>query len=279
MTQVDLQQARNYVCQHGTLWERALFALHFDDGPLSTLHNALRAYKNADNGYGNGLEPDLKCPDSNPLPVEFLLTVLSFNDIPPGDLLTGVGDWILAQMKDDGSLRNPPTLFDYPHAPWWVDMGGQQEPDSIVGNLMKFNACPPQLAERTKTWVQANRTIDDIRGTDWLFMNYHANDYFFNVQDFPELKAHRQATIDNIVRCAKVAPESQYGAIFSFARMPDHVVTKALPADLVDKALDLLASFQQPEGHWKDEHGLTQWYPYSTITNLLTLRRFNRLHH
>lgn len=272
-----LQQARDYVYQHGTLWERALFAYHFDDGPLATLHNALRAYKNEDYGFGNGLEHDLKCPDSNPLAVEFLLTVLSFNDIPPGDLLDGVGKWILGAMNEDGSLKNPPTLFDYPHAPWWVDMGGQQQPDAIVGNLMKFDACPPALAERTKAWVQVNRTIEDIQGTDWLFMNYHAYDYFFNVEDFPDLEAHRQATVENIVRCAREAPESQYDVIFSFARTPDHVVTKALPDDLIDKALNTLQSTQQPEGHWKDEHGLTQWYPNTTIKNLVTLRRFNRL--
>jgi len=53
---VDLKKARDFVYSNGMLWERALFAYHFEDGSLEHLHRCLLAYKNADDGFGNAQE-------------------------------------------------------------------------------------------------------------------------------------------------------------------------------------------------------------------------------
>jgi hypothetical protein len=46
---------------------------------------------------------------------------------------------------------------------------------------------------------------------------------------------------------------------------------------MINNFLDYLRESQQDDGHWDDEHGLPHWYPYATITTLLTLRRFGVL--
>jgi hypothetical protein len=42
------------------------FELFFDGGGAEPVLAALRAYRNPDGGYGQGLEPDLRAPESQP---------------------------------------------------------------------------------------------------------------------------------------------------------------------------------------------------------------------
>lgn len=273
---VDLKKARDFVYANGVLWERALFAYLFQDGPIERVHQALLGYKNPDGGWGHAFEHDIRCPDSHPLALEFLLTVLCNTGIPVGEILNGTATWLEQNRAPDGSLCNPPAVLDYPHAPWW-DGGGQTMPDSIVGNLTRLGLVTPSLAETTRAWVQANLTLDKIQANEWLFMAYHAHDYFMNVDNFPDVDTYRTATIQNIIACAEKMPETQYYVLFSFARRPDSRVTRAMPQPIITRALDYLYETQRDDGGWNDEHNLPQWWSYVTIGVLLTLRRYSRI--
>ncbi len=272
----DVSKARHFVHQAGTLFERALFSWLFDGGSLERLQQIILCYKNPDNGFGHGFEHDLKAPQSNPLALEYLLSVMKHAGIPPGSILEGTADWLESQMDDDGNLRNSPAMRDYPMAPWWQESGGQTMPDAIVGNLIHFGYATPSLIRRTKDWVLANYTPEKIGENEWLFMAYHAVDFFFAVDDLPDLANFRRATIDNVVACALQAPAEQYDSIFAFAPTSDSVVAQALPAGLLDRFLDVLSGSQQEDGHWDDQHNLPQWYPMTTINVLLALRRYGR---
>ncbi len=274
---VDLSKARDFVYRSGTLFERALFAWLFDGGSVERLHQIILCYKNPDAGFGHGLEHDLKAPQSNPLALEYLLGVMKHAGIPPGSLFAGTADWVENQMDAEGNLTNPPEIRDYPLAPWWQEWGGQTMPDAIVGNLIRFGIATPSLIEKTKGWVLANTTPDKILSNEWLFMAYHARDFFFAVDDIPDLHRFQQATVDNIVACALAAPESQFDSVFAFAPTPEEPIASALPAAFLDRCLDVLANGQQDEGHWVDQHELPQWYPMTTINVLLALRRYGRI--
>ena len=274
---ISVDKARAFVYGHGVLWERALFGWLFDGRPLSHVQQCLRGYKNADGGWGHGLEHDLKCPDSNPLALEFLLAVNRDTGLPVSDLLDGTVAWVEANRAPDGSLVNPPTTRDYPIAPWWQETGGQTIPDAITGHLIRLGLCSPGLAESTRRWVQAHVTPETIRANEWLFMAYHAVDYFLNVTDFPDLETYRRATLDNVIACAQAAPDDQASVLFQFAPTPESVVARALPEGLLARKLDILAGAQREDGAWADEHGLPQWQAYSTITSLLTLKNYGRL--
>ena len=169
------------------LWERALFSWRFDDGPLEQLQRCLLCYKNADGGWGHGLEQDLKAPLSHPAALEYLLGVLRYHDIPVGALLDGTVAWLERQQLPDGSLRNPTELGKWPLAPWWTEWGGQKAPDSIVGNLHALGLATPRLLNATRHWAEQHHSVEGIRSNDWLFMTYHAFDYFMNIDDFPQL--------------------------------------------------------------------------------------------
>lgn len=273
---IEMGKARDFVYRNGTLMERALFAWLFDGGSLERLHQIMLCYKNPDGGFGHGLEHDLKAPQSNPLALEYLLGLLKHCGVPAGSLLDGAADWVEAQMDERGDLRNSPETRDYPLAPWWQEDGGQTMPDSIVGNLMRFGCATSSLIDKTKTWALANCTPEKIRGNEWLFMAYHAFDFFFAVDDLPDLERFQGATVDNIVACAIAAPANQYDSLFAFAPCPDSMIAGALPHGLLDRCLDSLAEAQQDAGHWLDQHNLRQWYPMTTINVLLALKRYGR---
>src|SRR5262245_23142932 len=174
---VNLKRARDFVYASGTLWERALFATLFQGESVERLHQCWLSYKNPDGGFGHALEHDVRCPDSHPLALEFLLGALTQTGVPVGTLLDGTAAWLERQRQPDGSLKNPAALLDYPHAGWW-DGGGQNMPDSIVGNLTKLGCASDSLRQTTAAWVRDNLTVEKIRANEWLFMAYHAYDYF-----------------------------------------------------------------------------------------------------
>jgi hypothetical protein len=271
---VDFKKARDFVYANGQLWERALFAYCFQDGSAKHVQECLRCYRNSDGGYGNALEHDIRYPHSHPLPLEFLLRLLHDTGLPAGDLLGGAADWVEANQNDDGSLRNPPDLLDYPHAPWW-DEGGQSKPDSIVGGLMREGKANAAIVNKTRAWVKANLSLEAIESEKWLFMLYHAYDYFMNDSDFPNVERYRQATIQRIIALAKTAPENQAHSIFMFVRTPESPVAKAAPA-LIQRSIDLAESQQIADGSWPDQHNLLQWMSHNTIINLQRLKAFGR---
>jgi hypothetical protein len=146
-----------------------------------------------------------------------------------------------------------------------------------VGNLMTLGKATPDLIASTRRWVERNLTREAIHATDWLFMSYHAYDYFFADEDFPKVESYQEAVIANILRLAVSAPENQRHTFFNFAPTPHSPVALAADEDLLETWLQTIESTQQEDGGWRDQHGLPQWYPWVTICNLLTLRAYDRL--
>jgi hypothetical protein len=216
---------------------------------------------------------------SNPLMLEFLLSVLRDTGLPPGNLLEGTPAWLEGIQNEDGTLQNPPGLLDFPHAQWWQE--GQDIPASITGNLIKLGLCPDSVRTRTREWVQSNLGLDEIRSNNWLFMAYQAHDYFMNEDDFPDINQYREAVLENIYQTALGHEErremSKLFPFFQFATGPDSPAAQNAPTGLVDRILDHLEGAQRDDGGWDDEHGLEYWQPYFSTIILLALHRFGRV--
>ncbi|MGB1286916.1 MAG: hypothetical protein ACPG7F_10315 [Aggregatilineales bacterium] len=232
-------------------------------------------YKNDDSGFGHALEHDVRCPQSHPLALEFLLMILTDTNLPPGDLLSGAAAWVAVHQNADGTLQNPSEVLTYPHAPWW-DEGGQHIPASITANLMKLDTVSETLSGKTRNWVNDNLTIEKIQAEEWLFMLYHPFHYFMQDTEFPDVEKYRQATMQQIITLAEDAPENQAYSYFRFAPTPDSLVAKAAP-ELTARLLDALENQQQDDGSWVDQHDLASWSPFTTILVLLTLQRYGKL--
>ncbi|MFN8531084.1 MAG: hypothetical protein U0670_20975 [Anaerolineae bacterium] len=276
MMAINLKAARDYVYEHGRLWEQALFAHLFQGGSEAWLEQCLLCYKNPDGGFGHGLEPDISCPDSHPAALEFLLaTMVTFGiGMKWTRLLDGTVEWVAANQNPDGSLKNPASLRDYPAAPWWNEWGGQTAPDSIVGNLARWNFDINSLKPATMAWVENNLTEQQIQGTEWLFMAYHAYDYYMGMSEslHPAYKLRSALTKQTISHLIETTKPEQYGDVFRF--IPDSAWNSSIRISDArwHHILDTLENAQQPDGSWHDQHELSQWYSYSTIRILYGLK-------
>ena len=68
-----VERAEQFIWLNARLLERQLFDHLFRGGPRESSLAALRAYQNADGGFGNALEPDKRCPTSQPIDVEIAM--------------------------------------------------------------------------------------------------------------------------------------------------------------------------------------------------------------
>ncbi len=118
MTSV-FDHAETFIWSNARLLERRLFAYHFRGGARQAVLAALRAYQNEDGGFGQALEPDIRCPDSQPVPVQHALEILDAVG-SDAEIVRGVCDFLTTITTVEGGVPFVlPTARTYPHAPWW----------------------------------------------------------------------------------------------------------------------------------------------------------------
>jgi hypothetical protein len=270
---LKFEKARKFVYAYGTLWERVLFSHLFEGASLAHVHQCLTCYKNPDGGWGHGLQFDIKTPDSHPLALEFALHIVRVTGIRANSLFHDAPEWLARTQAADGSLTNPASVLDYPCALQWIESGGQISPASIVGNLMRLSIVVDEIEDATRRWVLENLTLEQIRANTSLMTATHAHDYFLNAVDFPNIAVYRAATLDNILMLCDQAEPEQYYQFALLASDPESPVARAASTKLKRRIFSALAKMQHADGAWHDEHGLTEWHPWTTIAVLHALRQ------
>lgn len=276
---VSVEKAKQYVHANGTMWERAVWDYLFDDGSVERVHQTIACYKNTDHGFGHGLEHDVKCPDSTVIALEFGLTVFRETHIPVSNLFEGSGQWVIDHANEDGTLRNPSTMLDYPCAPWQRD--GHDCSLSTVGNLFRFGYGNDELLSIGHRIAKERVTLEKIAENDWFFMCYRPFDFYFNIPAFDDIEDYQEAVLANMNACLKLHIEKgemkKLFPLFQFIHSPNSPLLEAIDQSLVEQTLDYYASTQREDGGWDDEHGLKYWQPYFSTLVLLGLKRFNRI--
>ncbi len=113
------ERAEEFIWQNARLLERRLFDFHFRSGSPQAVHSALRAYQNEDGGYGNALEPDIRCPESQPVPTQHALEILNTTGFDEG-MVQRMCDFLLSITTEEGGVPFVlPSVRHYPHAAWW----------------------------------------------------------------------------------------------------------------------------------------------------------------
>ncbi|MBV9604021.1 MAG: hypothetical protein JO027_02875 [Solirubrobacterales bacterium] len=118
---VDRAAAETFIWSTARLVDRHRYAMRFAGGPAEPVIASLAGYQNPDGGFGHGLEPDLRGPESQPGPTMYALEIL----LEAGMLDTAMGRaaraWLARVAEPDGGIRTAlPGFESYPHAPWWT---------------------------------------------------------------------------------------------------------------------------------------------------------------
>jgi hypothetical protein len=284
-------RAADFIWRNARLLDRQRFAHLFRGAPATPVLAALRAYQNADGGFGNALEPDKRCPDSQPVDVEVALRVLDDLDdetVWRDPLVGRVIDFLSAITTPDGGIPFVlPSVRGYPRAPWWeADDHPPASPNptaAIVGLLLKHGVQNP--------WVEGAadycwRAISE-GSTDEVHELAAILTFLENAPD--RLRAEREfERIAERLFAAKLVeldPDAT-GYVrkpLDWAPTPTSWCHRLFDDHAIVAHLDALAARQQADGGWPITWPTVsplvelEWRGYVTIDALKTLRAYGRL--
>ncbi len=147
-------RARRFMYSEARLLERLLFAVTFEGAAPVCVGRVVAAYQNPDGGLGSALEPDVRCPESQPLFAEIGLSAMHDARWRDRELSLSICSF-LEEVNDTTGLVPIllPSALRSPHAAHWTSTGepGINPTASICGLLRYQGVEHPWLSLATDT--------------------------------------------------------------------------------------------------------------------------------
>jgi hypothetical protein len=149
--EANLESARQFIWRNARVIDRRRFEFLFEGGPAQPVVDALRAYRNADGGFGHGLEPDILGPESQPIQVYAALLLLDEIGRLDEPMLAGALSYLESVAAPGGGVPAlVPAGHEVPHAPWMTPPRGPSAGSllptaGIAGLLLKHGVSHPWL--------------------------------------------------------------------------------------------------------------------------------------
>jgi hypothetical protein len=286
MSKPDIQAAREFLAASGRVVDQRRYERLFADGDAAAVTNAVGAYRNADGGFGHGLEPDGRDPASQPLAIEIALRVLDEADAWAPGLVAGACDWLQANAPaEGGAVGVERTIEGWPHAPWWIAEPGRTASlittGQIAGTLHARAATHPWLDQATELLWSRIDDLDepgpyDMRGVMRFLDHVPDRDRAGRALDLVAPMLH------NVVSLDPDAPGETHSPL-DVAPLPTSLAREVFDDAVISAHLDHLAAAQRDDGGWTfnwptwSPAAEQDWRGYLTVSNLVILRANGRL--
>ncbi|MDQ1518651.1 MAG: hypothetical protein QOE80_4481 [Actinomycetota bacterium] len=271
MTTDIFTAGRAFLQREGRLLERRLFATAFEGAPPSGVVDALRGFRNPDGGFGHGLEPDKRCPDSLPIDVEGALEALlvagpaAVDEATP--MVLAACDWLGRVAAPDGAVAlSFPVMESYPRAEHWSDWTyapGLNPTAGLAGRLHRMGVRHPWL-DRATGWCWSRLEIGFDEDAHAL---REVAAFLAQVPDRARAEAVSASVGEWLAKAAwyRADPDDpSYGVTpLDLAPEPDGPWSHLFDARQIEGHLDRLARDQQPDGGWA-----ITWEPPGTASTL-----------
>ncbi|MFC4911970.1 hypothetical protein [Actinomadura gamaensis] len=299
---IDMDKAADFMATHARVLDRRRFELLFGrparhgvlDGVREGVVAALDGYRNPDGGYGWGLEPDLRSPESQPATAAHAFEV--FAEVGGHPHAARLCDWLDSVTLPDGGVPFAlPATGEAGNAPWWA------EADTSVSSLQitAFTLVAARRAARVDPAVAAHRWLEraaryclDAIGS--LDGRPHAYVLAFSVRvldslrdDHPEASALLERLAEQVPGDGRVrvegGTENEFLRPLDFAAVPGRPPAGLFAPEIVRADLAELASGQREDGGWTVEYarispaGAMDWRGYETLRVLTALREAGEL--
>jgi hypothetical protein len=249
-----VQRAAEFIWRNARMVERAQFAWAFAGGPKDAVKTAVAAYQNADGGFGNALEADLRAPESTAVACEAALVALYESEVRDAEIASRVCRYLSSIAESGGRVPIVSrAVLDYPRAAHWTEssLGGDSpNPTAGLAGMLAYQRIEHPWLERAARWCweRIERPISDAHE-------------LVCVLRFLEHARERERATGAALRLAKQAnklgwyaadPRStDYGVTpLHLCPRPDSIARPAFPDELIQAHLDALLARQQADGGW-----------------------------
>lgn len=245
--------ARDFMYTHARLLERLLFAVRFEGAPPAAVGKLVAAYQNPDGGLGHALEPDVRCPESQPLFIEIGLSAMRDAGWQDRDLAQAFCSF-LERVSDANGLVSPllPNALNSPRAAHWRITGeaGINPTASICGLLYYQGVEHPWLSRATETCCEILRQDPPTEAHALLCVARLA-------EHLPDRK-RAEEIIDRIGAALSAAsffipaaPVASYGLTpLHFASSPASPLRRLFTEEQIEGHLADLLTRQEADGGW-----------------------------
>jgi hypothetical protein len=245
--------ARQFMHTQARLLERLLFAVRFEQADPAAVGRLISAYQNPDGGLGHALEPDLRCPESQPLFVEVGLSSLHDAGWRDEQLSLSICSFLESVSDSNGLVPPifPNALFSH-RASHWSSAG---IPDlnptaGICGLLHDQGIQHPWLERATQHCCQLLLEAPPPEAHTLASATYLA-EYHPDPQMQEQLAAQIAASLPQARFFIPTAPVQEYGLTpLHFARTPASRWRSLFTDQQIEGHLDELAKKQQSDGGW-----------------------------
>ncbi len=287
----DLEAAVRFVQTHARILERRRLDLMLGQGTPDDVIAALDAYRNADGGYGWGLEPDLRSSTSQPVAAMHALELLAeVRDTRTGRPLE-ILDWLVGCTFDDGGVPfGLPYTDTAGSAPHWAGAdrseSSLQMTTQLAAQAHRLGRHRSDIAEHP--WL-AGATEYCLTTIGETLQKPQAYELMFVLRFLDAVADHDPRALPLINRFAKLVrtdgPTPVHGGaddevlnLLDFTPYADTRLRSAFPADCIAADMRRLAAQQQPDGGWTVDYPLhspaavLDWRGYATVQSLRVLQ-------
>jgi hypothetical protein len=283
----DFDAAAGFLAANARVLDRRVFQRLFQGGPAGPVRDAIAAYRNADGGFGHGIEPDCRTPASQPAAVEMALRLMDVADEWDERLVRDACDWLVTVAPAEGGATFvKPTVSQGPHAPWWVPAEGNPvsliQTGQIAGVLYARGFAHPWLDGATEVMWRGIEQLTEPGG-------YEMFGVLAFLQDVPDRSRAADAfgrvgplLFDRgLVALDPEAPGEVHTPL-DFAPLPDSVARALFDEATIGAHLDHLADAQREDGGWMfnwpswSAAAEADWRGFLTVDALRILRANGR---
>ncbi|MEV4066371.1 hypothetical protein [Nonomuraea dietziae] len=286
---MDIDKVASFMAGHARLLDRRRFELLMGEGDPAGALAALEGYRNADGGYGWGLEPDLRSPESQP---GSALHAFEVFEQAPSPRAAELCDWLQTVTRPDGGLPFAlPLTVAQATAPWW--QGADRSESSLqitaVTAAAAWRVAAHDPAVAAHPWL-ARASAYCLEAISSLKERPHAYVLAFAVR-FLDTQPSASDLLDRLG--AFVPPDGEMhvegGTEHEMLRPLDFSPAPGLPsrrlftAEAVAADLDRLEGLQREDGGWTVDYatisqaGALDWRGAVTVDALRILRDNGRL--
>ena len=283
----DYDAAAYFIAGHGRVLDRRMFERLHRGGTAGPARDAVAAYRNADGGFGHGLEPDCRAPGSQPAATEMALRLLDLAGEWDEDLVRGAMDWLVTVAPAGGGATFVlPSVSEGPHAPWWVPAEGNPasliQTGQIAALLYAHDFAHPWLEPATEVMWSSIEKLTEPGGYEMfgvLAFLEHVPDRDRAEKAFDQVGSLLLSA--NLVELDPDAEGEVQGPL-DFAPLPGSIARRLFDAKTIDAHLDHLAAAQRDDGGWMfnwmawSPAAEADWRGYLTVDALRILRANGR---